>query len=60
MNSISHIRVNGQYIKKFGVGVGLYQGSVLSPLFFILVLEALSQDFCPGVPWELLMLMTLT
>ena len=27
---------------------------VLSPLLFILVLEALSQEFCTGVPWELL------
>ena len=32
----------------------VHQGSVLSPLLFILVLEALSREFRTGVPWELL------
>ena len=32
--------------------VGVHQGSVLSPLLFIIVLEALSQEFRSGVPWE--------
>ena len=27
-------------------------GSVLSPLLFIIVLEALSCEFCSGVPWK--------
>ena len=49
-----HVRVNGQYSEEFGVGVGMHQGSVLSPLLFVLVLEALSREFCTGVPWELL------
>ena len=34
--------------------LGVHQGSVLSPLLFILVLEALSREFRTGVPWELL------
>ena len=33
---------------------GVHQGSVLSPLLFILVLEALLRQFRTGVPWELL------
>ena len=45
---------SGQYSEEFGVGVGVHQGSVLSPLLFILVLEALSHEFRTGVPWELL------
>ena len=32
--------------------VGVHQGSVLSPLLFIIVLDALSREFCSGVPWE--------
>ena len=42
----------GQYSEEFGVGV--HQGSVLSPLYFIPVLEALSQEFHTGVFCELL------
>ena len=53
-NARSRVRVNGQCSEEFGVGVGVHQGSVLSPLLFILVLEALSQEFRTGVPWELL------
>ena len=34
--------------------VGVHQGSVLSPLLFIIVLEALSREFSTGLPWELL------
>ena len=32
----------------------MHQGSVLSPLLFILVLETYSWEFRTGVPWELL------
>ena len=53
-NARSGVRVNGQNSEEFGVGVGVHQGLVLSPLLFILVLEALSQGFRTGVPWELL------
>ena len=34
------------------VKVDVHQGSVLSPLLFIIVLEALSREFRSGVPWE--------
>ena len=53
-NAQSRVRVNGQYSEEFGVQVGVHQGSVLSPLLFILVQEALSREFRKGVPWELL------
>ena len=36
------------------VKVGLHQGSVLSPLLFIIVMEVLSQNVKEGLPWELL------
>ena len=32
--------------------VGVHQGSVLSPLLFIIGLEALSREYRCGVPWE--------
>ena len=39
---------------KVTVRVGVNQGSVLSPLLFIIVLEALSREFREGLPNELL------
>ena len=50
----SRVRVSDGYSDEFGVGVGVHQGSVLSPLLFIIVLEALSREFRTGCPWELL------
>ena len=32
--------------------VTVHQGSILSPLLFIIVLEVLSHEFRSGVPWE--------
>ena len=50
----SRVRVGDGYSEEFGVGVGVHQGSDLSPLLFIIVLEALSREFRTGCPWELL------
>ena len=50
----SRVRVGDGHSEEFGVGVGVHQGSVLSPLIFIIVLEALSREFHTGCPWELL------
>ena len=52
-NARSRVRIGSEYSEEFEVGVGVHQGSVLSPLLFIIVLEALSRDFRVGVPWEL-------
>ena len=46
----SRVRVGDGYSEEFGVGVGVHQGSVLSPLLFIIVLEALSREFRTGCP----------
>jgi hypothetical protein len=48
------VKVNGRESKAFRVRVGVHQGSVLSPLLFVIVLEALSREFRDGLPLELL------
>ena len=51
-NARSRVRVGEGYSEEFEVKVGVHQGSVLSLLLFIIVLEALSWEFRSGVPWE--------
>ncbi len=53
-NASSRVKVTGQFSDEFEVKVGVHQGSVLRPLLFILILEALSREFRHGFPWELL------
>ena len=53
-NVRSRVRVGDGYSDEFSVLVGVHEGSVLSPLLFIIVLEALSCQFRTGCPWELL------
>lgn len=40
--------------ERFEVKVGLHQGSVLSPLLFVIVMEAVTRNVRGGLPWELL------
>ena len=51
-NARSRVRVGEGFSKEFEVKVGVHQGSVLSNLLFIIVVEALSREFRAGVPWE--------
>ena len=51
-NVRSRVRVGEGLSDEFEVKVGVHQGSVLSPLLFIIVLEALSKEFRAGEPWE--------
>jgi len=38
----------------FEVKVGMHQGSALSPLLFVIVIEATSREFRVALPWHLL------
>ena len=51
-NVRSRVCVGEGFSNEFEVKIGVHQGSVLSPLLFIIVLEALSREFRAGVPWE--------
>ena len=53
-NSRSHVRINETINEDFLGQVGLHQGSVLSPLSFTIVLEALSIEIGSGFLEELL------
>ena len=48
----NRVRVGGGYSEEFEVKVGVHKGSALSPLLFIIVLEALSREFRSGVSWK--------
>ena len=48
------VRINGPFSDDFLVQVVLHQGSVLNPLLFTIVLEALSRETRSGYPEELL------
>ena len=54
VNAHSKVRITNSYSNPINVSVGVHQGSVLSPLLFIIVMKALSREFRTGCPWELL------
>ena len=51
-NARSRAHVGEGFSQEFEVKVWVHQRSILSPLLFIIVLEALSREFRDGVPWE--------
>ena len=48
------VSVGDEYSKSSDARVGVHQGSVLSPLLFVIVLEALSIEFRTSCPWDIL------
>ena len=53
-NAKFSLQVNGSSSESFKVTIGVHQGSVLSQLLFIIMMEALSREFRVSDPWELL------
>ena len=50
----TRVQVGGGHSEEFDVGVGVHQGSVLSPFLFSIVLDVLSEEGRKGVLYELL------
>ncbi|EYC40844.1 hypothetical protein Y032_0594g424 [Ancylostoma ceylanicum] len=50
----SQVRTPNGTSEEFRVNVGVHQGSALSPLLFILVMDAITKDIQKTVPWTLL------
>ena len=48
------VRVGSGLTEDFEVKVGVHQGAVLSPLLFIIVMQAVTKHVSTGLPWELL------
>jgi len=48
------IRTESGDSESFQVKVGLHQGSILSPLLFVIVMEIVTRGLREGLPWELL------
>ena len=48
------VRTKQGYSTEFEVKVGVHQGSVLSPLLFVAVMEVVTRRVKEGLPWELL------
>src|SRR2546425_2219059 len=48
------VKRNGEESESFEVKVGVHQGSVLSPILFNIVMQAIADNFKKGLPWELL------
>ena len=59
-NAQSWVHVGKGFSQEFEVEVGVHQGSVLSPLLFIIVLEALSREFGLVFPGRTYMQMILS
>src|SRR6267154_2798252 len=47
------VKINGVESEGFEVKVGVHQGSVLSPILFNIVMQAIADNFKAGLPWEL-------
>ena len=50
----TRVKSNRGIGEQFEVGIGLHQGSALSPFLFIMPVDTISQDVRTDLPWELL------
>ena len=53
-DTTTRVRITFGDTEEFGIGVGLHQGSALSPFLFILILDTLTEGIRTSAPWELI------
>ena len=53
-NDYSKVTITNGYNKPISASISVHQGSVLTPLLFIIVIKPLLREFRIGCPWELL------
>ncbi|MBJ3201398.1 hypothetical protein JGB54_23260, partial [Salmonella enterica subsp. enterica serovar Agona] len=53
-NAQTVVRTTYGNSESFDVKVGLHQGSVLSPLLFVIVMDVITKEVREGLPWEVL------
>ena len=47
------VRGTAGLTKKFKVGVGLHQGSALSPFLFAIIIDRLTENIRKDAPWDM-------
>ena len=52
--AITTLRSAAGLTEDFKVGVGLYQGSALSPFLFTIIMDNLTENIRKEVPWDML------
>ena len=50
----TNVRSTGGLTEKFKVGVGLHQGSALSPFLFATIMGRLTEDIRKDAPWDMM------
>ena len=48
------VRSAARLTEEFEVGVGLHQGSALSPFLFAIIMDKLTEDIRKDAPWDML------
>jgi len=54
VNSRTRVKAMAVISEEFNILVGIHQGSVLSPLLFIIIMDELTEEIRKRVPWELI------